>query len=122
MQLEPIKLTLYDRETQEPVREYQQRVITFEMLLAAVQLQEAITDLPEKKRRWWWQKPISKEADQINALLELVVEFFGRQFSVEDLRKGADVSEIMTVLQSIVARAGTIVNANPTRPPRPKHR
>ena len=121
MLLEPIKLTLYDPKTQEPEKEYQQRVISFGMLLAAVQLQEALEDLPEKKRRWWWQLPISKESEQINALLELVTEFFGHQFTTEQLRKGADVSEIMAIFRSIIARAGMIVSANPTRPPRQKH-
>jgi len=118
MLLEPIKLTLYDPETQEAKHEYQQRVITFAMLIAAVQLQEALSDIPEKKRRWWWQKPIRAEVEQVNALLELVVEFFGNQFTVEQLRSGADVSEIMTVLQTIIARSGTIVSANPTIPPK----
>lgn len=120
MLLEPIKITLYDPVTQEPKREYTQRVITFGMLLGAVQLQEALSDIPEKKRRWWWQKTIKKEAAQINALLELVVEFFGNQFTVEDLRSGADVSEVMIVLTSIISRSGRIVSANPTRPPLPK--
>lgn len=118
MLLEPIKLTLYDPKTQEPEKEYQQRVISFGMLLAAVQLQEALEDLPEKKRRWWWQKPINKEQAQINALLALVVEFFGNQFTVKELREGADVGEVMAVLTAIIARAGTIVSANPTNPPK----
>lgn len=124
MLLEPIKLTLYEPKTQEPLKEYQQRVITFQMLTAAVQLQEALEDLPEKKRRWWWQKAISKEAAQIDALLELVVEFFGNQFTVQELRIGADISEVISVLTSIIARAGKIVTANPTRPMLPvrKHR
>mgnify|MGYP001585986365 CR=1 FL=1 len=117
MLLEAIKITLYDPDTQEPLKEYQQRVITFQMLTAAVQLQEALDDLPEKKRRWWWQKPITKEQQQIDALLALVVEFFGNQFTVQALRTGADVSEVMAVLSAIVSRAGTIVTANPTRPP-----
>lgn len=114
MLLEPIKITLYDPETQEPKHEYSQRVITFQMLTAAVQLQEALEEMPEKKRRWWWQKPIGKEEQQIDALLELVTEFFGSQFTVKELRTGADVSEVMSVLRAIVARAGRIVTANPT--------
>jgi len=122
MLLEPIKITLYDPKTQEPTKEYGQRVITFAMLTAAVQLQEALQDLPEKKRRWWWQKPISPEKKQIDALLELVTNFFNDQFTVEGLRKGADVSEVMAVLKAIVARAGTIATANPTFPPAKRKR
>jgi uncharacterized protein YecE (DUF72 family) len=122
MLLEPIKITLYDPKTQEPLKEYCQRVITFAMLSAAVQLQEALGDLPEKQRRWWWQKPISKESQQIDALMELVASFFGDQFTVQELRTGADVSEVMSVLQAIVARAGAIVTANPTVPPASRKR
>jgi hypothetical protein len=93
------------------------------MLTAAVQLQEALDSLPEQKRRWWWQKPISNEEQQIDALLELVVGFFGNQFTVQELRSGADVGEVMTVLMAIVGRAGAIVSKNPTRPlPGRKHR
>jgi uncharacterized protein YecE (DUF72 family) len=118
MLLEPIKITLYNPVTQEANHEYAQRVITFQMLSAAVQLQEALENLPEKKRRWWWQKPISKEEQQIEALLALVAEFFGNQFTMQELRSGADISEVMAVLTAIIARAGTIVTANPTKPPR----
>ena len=117
MLLQPIKLTLYDPETNEVKKEYTQSVITFEMLLAATQLQDALTTAEGQKRRWWWQKPITKEAMQIDALLELVMQFFGNQFSVTDLRRGADVSEVMTVIQAIIGRAGSIVQANPTRLP-----
>jgi hypothetical protein len=118
MLLEPIKLTLYDPKTQEPRQEYKLRLITFAMLESAVQLQEALGDLPEKKRRWWWQKAISHEAQQIDALMTLVTDFFGNQFTVQEMRVGADVPEVMAVLTAIVARAGTIVSANPTVPPR----
>lgn len=118
MLLEPIQITLYDPETQEVKRECKQNVITFAMLTSAVQLQEALEDIPEKKRRWWWQKPISQEQAQIDALLDLVVEFFGNQFTVQELREGADVGEVMAVLTAIIARAGAIVTANPTKPPK----
>lgn len=118
MLLEPIKLTLYDPETQEIKKECTQSVITFEMLLAAVQLQEVLGDLPKDKRKWWFQKSIATEEQQINAVLELVVRFFGNQFTAEELRKGADISEVMTVMRSIISRAGSIVQQNPTQPPR----
>ena len=117
MLLEPIKLTLYDPKTQEPVKEYQQKVITFEILMAAIQLQEVFAEQPENKRRWWWQKPIFDEKKQINVLLELVTEFFGHQFTVEQLREGADVSEVMTIIRMITGRAGRIVTENPIKPP-----
>ena len=119
MLLEPIKLTLYDPKTQEVIKEYQLRLITFEMLLAATQLQEALSDAPDVKRHWWWQKRITPEEAQIESLLELVTDCFGNQFTVEELRRGADVSEVMVVLRTILARSGKIFTANPTKPPLP---
>lgn len=120
MLLEPIRITLYDPETQEVKKEYQQRVITFEILISAIQLQEVLSDLPEKKRRWWWQPAISQDKQQIEALLELVTVFFGNQFTVKELREGADVGEAMTVVRAITGRAGRVVTANPTAPPAPR--
>ena len=117
MLLEPITLTLYDPKTQEPIKEYRQKVITFEILMAAIQLQEVFVDQPMIKRRWWWQRPIIDEKKQINALLELVTEFFGHKFTVEELRVGADVAEVMTIIRSITSRAGRIVTETPTKPP-----
>jgi hypothetical protein len=117
MLIEPIFLTLYDPKTHEPLHEYQLHVITFAMLISSVQLQEALAKIPEKKRRWWWQKPIRAGVEQINALLGLVVEFFGNQFTVEQLRTGADVSEVMTIIRAIIGRGGGIINKNPTVPP-----
>ncbi len=120
MLLEPIRLTLYDPETQEIKSEYKRNVITFAMWLASIQLQEAFEDIPEKKRRWWWQPHISPETAQINALLELVTHFFGNQFTVEELREGADISEVMTIIRAVIGRGGLIASANPTGPPLPK--
>ena len=116
MLLEPIKLTLYDPKTQEPIAEYQQKVITFGMLMSAIQLQDVFSAQPENTRRWWWQKPIFDEKKQISVLLELVTEFFGNKFTVEQLREGADVSEVMTIIRMITGRAGRIVTENPTKP------
>lgn len=117
MLLEPIKITLYNQEN-EPEHEYVQPVITFEMLLAATQLAEAMksAEEPQAKRRWWWQKPITRESAQIDALLSLVTAFFNNQFTVAELRRGADVGEVMAVFQAILARAGSIMQANPTTP------
>lgn len=50
MLLEPIKLTLYDPTTQEEIKTYEQRIITFNMLSRAVGLSETL-NAPQKKRR-----------------------------------------------------------------------
>lgn len=117
MLFEPIKLTFYDPKTQEPVKEFEQKVITFETMISAIQLEEILSPDPQKVKRWWWQNPINEEKRQIEAVLRLVVAFFGDQFTVKELKEGADVSEVMAILRAITGRAGRIVSTNPTKPP-----
>lgn len=117
----PIKITLYDSKTNEVRGEYEQRLVTFEMLVKASQLKELLEAAPETKRRWWWiKREETTEERQINAMMELVAEFFNHQFTAQELRHGADVSEVMAVLRSILSRASEIVKANPTPPPQPR--
>jgi hypothetical protein len=120
MLLTPIKLTFYDRKTQEATKEFSQSVITFGMLLRASQLSEIIESAEKKEKKWWmwWEKNITKEEEQINAMLKLVVDLFDNQFTIDELRDGADVSEVVTVLRSITSRATNIMTANPTQPRR----
>lgn len=118
----PIKLTLYDPKTQEPLREVSQSLITFGMLVKASQLKELMEDLPKTKRKWWWIWPawmdpkVSEEEQQTQALLELVAEFFNHQVTVEELRDHCDVAEVIAVLRAIMSRAGNITQGNPTLP------
>ena len=122
----PMKITLYDPKTQEAIGEYSQSIITFEMLVKASQLKELLDNPPEQERKWWWiwmpwmKRPESEEQKQVAALTELVAEFFGHQFTAEQLRKGSDVGEVVAVLRAIIARAGSINAGNPTLPPRPR--
>lgn len=55
------------------------------------------------------------KAEDVDQIAGLVVEVFGDQFTIEDLDKGADVSEMLVVIQNIVARANEI-QLNPTPP------
>jgi hypothetical protein len=52
----------------------------------------------------------------VDALAGLVVEVFGNQFSLDDLNAGADLSEMMAVLQTITTKAKGGLTGNPTRP------
>ena len=52
----------------------------------------------------------------VDAIAGLVVEAFGNQFSIKDLDAGADVGEMISVLQNIVARASALVQANQVNP------
>jgi len=51
----------------------------------------------------------------VDQIAGLVVEVFSDQFTLEDLDNGADVGEMLAVIQNIVARANG-VSLNPTPP------
>jgi hypothetical protein len=58
--------------------------------------------------------------DQIKAMYQLIVEFFGDKFTVDQLRKGADLGELYAVVYAIMARAGELMPANTTPFPKGK--
>lgn len=93
----PIVLTLYD-ENDEIKGEYQRLIIPWNMLKRALKfkgLDESNTD--------------EKTFDE---LAGFVCELFGNKFTIEDLGKGADISEVFTVIQAVVARAGGYFSPN----------
>ena len=100
-----IKLTLYDPATSEVRREFTRLFVPWKLLKAAVRMSKTLA--PEQMT----------EAD-VDSLAALVIETFGNQFTLDELNEGADISEMVTVLNQIVAKAkGTESNAlrpNPT--------
>lgn len=97
----PIKITLYEGD--EEKKTYTCLIVPWGVLKKAIALTKNLN-----------AENIGME--DIDAVAELVVMAFGKQFTVDDLDAGADVSEMLAVLQSIVARASGIATANPTPP------
>jgi len=97
----PLSIKLYDADN-EP-REYNQMIIPWGIMKMAISISEDMN--PEKPT-----------AADIDALAGLVVAVFGNRFSIEDLNKGAEVSEMLAVINNIVARAANLMKSNPTRP------
>lgn len=98
----PIKLTLYNAQD-EPTKEYTCSLIPWGILKKAIALTKGID-------------PTNVTEEDLDAIAQLVVDVFGRQFSIADLDSGADVSEMLTVLKSVTARALALVPSNPTLP------
>jgi hypothetical protein len=103
-----IHITLYDPETNEVRKSYDQMFIPWRILKAALRLLPRIQQLENDQ--------LTEEI--LDDLAGLVVEAFGNRFSVDDLTAGADVGEMATVILAIVNRANTLMPANPTRPGR----
>lgn len=102
---EPIQITLYG-EDDEPIKTYTRSIIPWGLLKKAAKLSSLIGENAE-------DAGVEAAVSEVSAF---VVEIFGNQFTVEELEQGADVGEIVAVLQAIVARASGLVKANPTLP------
>lgn len=86
----PIQITLYG-EDNEVKQTYTRMFVPWKLLKVAVRLQKSIN-------------PEAMNEEDVNAIAALVCEVFGGQFSIEDLNNGADIGEMMTVLQAIISR------------------
>jgi hypothetical protein len=95
----PIKITLYNPEDGEITAEFVQTFIPWRMLKRAV----ALSKLDSENMT---------EAD-IDGITNLVVDTFGKRFDAEQLMDGADMGDMLTVIQQIVAKAS---KANPILP------
>jgi hypothetical protein len=104
----PITLTLYDPETCEARETFSRAFVPWGILKAAIRCQGMD------------QKAMTPEdVDLINGL---VVDFYNNQFTVEDLKAGATLGEVMSVLTAIMSRLEGdlpgLGGANPTLPGR----
>jgi len=97
-----MEITLYDPETNEVVATHTRMFVPWKLLKAAVRLAKNLD--PENMTE--------EDADQLAAL---VVETFGNKFSIQDLNNGADLAEMVSVLNTIIAKASGGIG-NPTRP------
>ncbi len=93
----PIELTLYD-DNDEIIATYRRARIPVGFAERAMDLSVQLTSEQGK--------------DQLMAMYQLIVEFFGEKFTIEDLRKGADLLELITVVDTIAVRAGELIPAN----------
>ena len=99
----PLKITLYDPETSEVKATFSRSFIPWSLFKKAVRIGEKLKGANEINE------------DLADELAGLVAEAFGNQFSIDDLNQGADLGEMMTVLNQIINRAGAAM-PNPTRP------
>jgi hypothetical protein len=103
----PLEIRLYNSENEPTV--YTRSIVTWGVIKKAMRMSKRFT------------KPEDTNEEDLDSLSALIVEAFGDRFSMEDLDKGADVGEMISVMMNIVARAQQIMKeqsrANPTLPP-----
>jgi len=104
----PLQITLYDPETDEVKANYSRVFVPWKVLKYAVNLAKNLD-------------AANMTEEQLDQLAALIVEAFGNRFSIQDLNDGADISEMMTVLNQIIAKArggeGPLENPPTPQPP-----
>lgn len=104
----PIQLTLYGP-NDEIVSTHSRATITTRFLERAIDLSEIMRNAGQTK-------------EILEALDQLLVDFFGGQFTLDQVKDGGDLGEKMTVLYAIINRASRIMpetpagQINPTKP------
>jgi len=97
-----LAITLYDADN-EVIARFTRTFVPWKLLKRAIKLSKTLNrdDLTE---------------ENIDELAALVVEVFGDKFTVDQLNDGADVNEMMTVLEAIMASAqGMTPNSPPQK-------
>lgn len=101
----PIRITLYDPETNEEKATYTRMFVPWKLLKVSVRLAKDLD-------------PTNITEEDTDALAGMVVEVFGNKFSIDDLNEGADIGEMITVMNTIIGKArGGMSAANPPTPP-----
>lgn len=106
----PIQLTLYDPDNGDEVAVINGRPAEFSRLIVPWGLLKRVmiflksTDVSE---------PTSLTEENIDMMSALIVELFGNQFTITDVERGADVTDMISVLQMVTAKAQGIL-PNPT--------
>jgi hypothetical protein len=101
----PMKLTLYDPETNEVIKEFTRLFVPWKLFKKAL----AIAKTMDKK-----DFGIEDLDDNtVDELAGLVVAVFGNQFTVDQLENGASIGEMFAVIQSIISTVASI-SGNPT--------
>jgi len=103
----PLKVTLYDPETNEVIHEFTQMFIPWRMFKAAIRISKQLgnvdlndlANLPE---------------ELYDELTALICEIFGHRFTPEELGNGAEFGDMIPVINQILAKAGAL--GNPTKP------
>jgi hypothetical protein len=103
----PLEIRLYSPEDEATI--YTRSIIPWGVLKKAMRLQKTFAD------------PKKIEPEDLDSLSALIVQAFGDRFTIDQLDKGADVDEMVAVMNQIIARAGLRMKdeakVNPTLPP-----
>ena len=101
----PMKITLYDPETNEVKQEFTRLFVPWKLFKRALSIAKVMN-----KEDFGIEDMDDSTVDE---LAGLVVAVFGNQFTIDQLDDGASISEMFTVIKAIVANVANI-SGNPT--------
>src|SRR5574340_1815565 len=90
IQTAPLTIRLYDPNNE--FKEYSRAIVPWGVFKLAIRLSKNINE----------QDPTEEDLD---AIAGLIIMAFGDQFTLDELDKGADATEMMTILNTIMAKA-----------------
>lgn len=100
----PITFTLYDAEDA-PIQTYSRARIPLVIAERAIELDKLSKD--------------EKSPEKIMAAIyQLVIDFYGGKFSIDELKAGSDFIELLSVINAIAKRTAELMPNNPN-PPKP---
>lgn len=106
----PIRLTIYDPETSEPVKDLSTAIVPWGIMKRAIALMRSLPEGYEEMSEAELVQNMSE--DFVDSLTAYVVDLFGGRVTVEELNHGAELSEMLPLLTA----AGVGGLANPTKP------
>jgi len=110
----PIKLNIYDEDSN-VVKELSQGFVPWGIMKRAVRLGKSMRSLVGKSDAEILEQMTDEDIDNLTLL---VSDVFGGRVTVEELERGAEIPEMLTVLQGVISKAFGAA-ANPTPPGNP---
>lgn len=101
----PIKLTIYNPETHESEKELQTSLIPWGILKRAIKLAKSLGGLAGLDAANPMEALARLDESAVDELTGLVADIFQGKVSLEELNRGTEIMEMVTVLQAIVTRA-----------------
>ncbi len=102
MSTTPLVIHLYDEE--DNAKEFTRAFVPWKLLKLSLRVAKQLDG----------KSTAEMNEEDLDALSGLIAEAFGNKFSITDLDNGGDVTEMMAVMQNIIARAqGTRPNGLP---------
>jgi hypothetical protein len=102
----PLKITLYDPETYEVIKEFTQMFVPWKMFKAAIHISKSLGDID-------FSNSANIPEETYDEITTFIVEVFSNRFTAEELGNGAEFNELLPVINQIISKAKNLGNPTP---------